>query len=497
MHYIPKTIFIILLLINVKQNFAQQKIINTLIRTTVKTYDQPYPELRQLKIPTNYSEFVFEEIFKGINFFDIDILAWDLVFTRHPIGVNHSQLNENRLQWFSKRLPIAFKIPNKYIRIVEQTAAKTKPEAAKLFHGFAIYYRKKLKPGIADEEIKYMDSIIEGKPIKISIETPTNNATLKLPTLNTTGKLTPKEASFFNKDEVNFTYICNTKTWYAAFKKYYDSVEVVSLNQLMNRSMLYNRNSYQHCDSILIGYKYATKSKVIKFEDDGLVDDTLTKIKLLNKINTPLIDSTVLKALNRNNWNASVICTDVTGSMSPFSTQLLLWIKNKIKEDTASVFYFFNDGNMKRDAEKIIGSTGGIYKIKSANYNQIVKTLKTAMRNGFGGDYPENNIECLLLAQNENPNAKEIIMLADNWVQVRDIELLPQIKVPIRIVLCGNRRFLNEDYLTIAYKTKGSVHTATKDFVDLYKLKENDTIEYNNTTFKLLKGSFVFVPRKD
>jgi hypothetical protein len=477
-------------------SFAQQNLINNFNRVLVKEYEHQYPELKLIKIPTNYSEAAFEEALKGINFFDIDILAWDLVYTRHPIGVNHNQLNNNRLLWFNKRLPIAYKIPNKNSRIVEQTGALTKPAAAKLFHGFAIYYRTKAKTAIIEEEIKVVDSIVFNKtstPTTI-IALPTKSPSL--PKLNTSGRLPQKKASEFKVDEVDFTYVCNSVVLFKEFKNYYDSVEVVSLYELMNRSMLFNRNSYSNCDSILIGYKFSKAGKTITFKDTSTIEDPLTKEKVTNLYKPPLPDSTVLKSLARNNWNASIICTDVTQSMSPFTSQLLLWIKNKIKIDTSSVFYFFNDGNTKRDSEKVIGSTGGIYKIKSTNFNQIVKTLKTAMTNGYGGDAPENNIECILLAQREQLNAKEIIMLADNWVPVRDMELLPDVKVPVRIIVCGNKKYISEDYLTIAYKTKGSIHTANTDIAGFDQLKENDTIVYEKTTYKLVKGVFKEMPRK-
>jgi hypothetical protein len=474
-------------------NFGQSNLLNTFVKVAIPVYEPPFPELVKIELPTIYSEAAFDEALKGIDFSKIDILAWDLVFTRHPIGVNHNQLNENRLQWFYKRLPNAFVVPKHQTRIVEQTKAKTKEAAAKLFHGFAIYYRYKAKPEDVRDELKIIESVVTGIPIVPSEKVITKKPP-KLTSPFNTGKLNKRQKAPFNVDEVEYTYTCNTAPVRKEMAAYYDSIEVVSLNELMNRSLLFSRNTYAHCDSVVIGYKYITAGKTVKITDLSIFDDTTTKTTT-TKVNFQYIpDSTVLKVLNRNTWSSSVICADVTQSMTPYNTQLLLWIKNQTKVDSQSVFYFFNDGDSKKESQKVIGSIGGIYKIESNNFKQIAKTMHTAMRNGYGGDAPENNIECILQAQNDQPSAKEIIMLADNWASVKDMELLPQVKKPIRIILCGNRRLIQEDYLTIAYHTKGSVHTESKEINQLHLMKEGEIFEYNKTKYKLSKRTFVVMP---
>ncbi len=496
-YIIKKNLFFLLSFLIVSTTFGQLKLIKNYARVSMPVYEHQFSELLQLKLPTAYSEASFEQALKTVNIFDIEILAWDLVFTRNPIGVNHDQLNENRLKWFYNRLPVAFKIPKHQIRIVEQTNGNTRALAVELFHGFAIYYRLKHKPELLDAELKLVESIMATKPVKETKSGGGDKVPLKITKPSTTGKLTKRQSTMFKVDEVEFTYTCNSDDMRRMFKENFDSIEVVSLNQLMDRSMLYNRNAYEHCDSVVIGYKFYKKNKILNLDSiSSILDDTTFTRTLKKPMKFPLADSTVLNVMNRNNWTKYVVCIDVTGSMSPFTAQLIYWLKTQPTISDQNLYYFFNDGNSKRDSEKVIGKTGGIFKIKTGNIKDIVKTLQLAMRSGYGGDAPENNIECVIQAQRENPEANEILMLADNWVPVKDMELLPEVKVPVRVILCGNRRSLHPDYLTVAFKTKGSVHWGDKDLNELYKMKDGETLDYNNTIYKLTNGVFVVMPRK-
>ncbi len=114
------------------------------------------------------------------------------------------------------------------------------------------------------------------------------------------------------------------------------------------------------------------------------------------------------------------------------------------------------------------------------------------MANGFGGDCPENNIEALIALQKDSPKAKELIMVADNWARIKDKTLIGKIKKPVRIILCGvNKNAINVDYLNLAYKTNGSVHTIERDIKDLNELKVGSTFKFNSTKYILTKTGFV------
>lgn len=204
-----------------------------------------------------------------------------------------------------------------------------------------------------------------------------------------------------------------------------------------------------------------------------------------------LRDTAVLSVLNRKtDWKNFAIVCDVTGSMTPYMAQTLIWLKLNAKATKVSSYTFFNDGDGKMDAEKKVGETGGVYAQKTMVYDTIENFLFATMRKGSGGDAPENNLEAVIKTLEKFPDTKEIVMIADNPANVKDIELLYKIRKPIRIVLCGTGYGINADYLNIARMTGGSVHTIEKDIEDLVKINEGEYFEFKGQKFKLQYGKF-------
>ncbi len=205
-------------------------------------------------------------------------------------------------------------------------------------------------------------------------------------------------------------------------------------------------------------------------------------------------DTTVLTVLDRQkNWKNSVVVCDVTGSMHPYLVQTLIWLKLNSRSTKTGGYTFFNDGDNKPDIEKKIGRTGGIYSSNSNVFDSLENVMFKAMSNGSGGDAPENNIEAILQAINENPHTKEIVMIADNYANVKDIALLDRVKVPVRVVVCGVDRGINTDYLNIACATGGSIHTIESDLTDLVRYNEGETFTFRSQKYKVDKGRFRLV----
>lgn len=172
----------------------------------------------------------------------------------------------------------------------------------------------------------------------------------------------------------------------------------------------------------------------------------------------PHRDSTVLTALNKIPVRGrTLIVADVTGSMSTFNTQLLVWLRRQLTTGTIGKVVFFNDGDKKPDFQKIPGSTGGIYIADPATFDDITSLLQKAMKNGNGGDIPENNVEAILEGLKHCPDCSSVIMIADNLAPVRDLELAKNITVPVHVILCGKGVVALQDYQTLAATTNGSV----------------------------------------
>ena len=102
-------------------------------------------------------------------------------------------------------------------------------------------------------------------------------------------------------------------------------------------------------------------------------------------------------------------------------------------------------------------------------------------------------MEALIEAQNKYPKAKSLVMVADNWANMRDVSLIGQVKLPVKVVLCGANSIINTEYINLAYRTKGSIHTIEDDINDLNKITEGKEIIINKKKYRLLNGSFISV----
>lgn len=187
-------------------------------------------------------------------------------------------------------------------------------------------------------------------------------------------------------------------------------------------------------------------------------------------------------------WKNALVVVDATGSMSPYIQQMLLWLRLNEAQHNIKYITFFNDGDYTADHLKQAGHTGGIYHTKVNSFVSIKDKLSECMQNGFGGDAPENDLEAVLESMKTFTDYDEVVLIADNWANMRDYMFTKKIKKPVRVVLCGvqneDTRF-NLQYLNLAYQTKGSIHTISEDIEQLYKMQQGDTIVLNKETFYL------------
>ncbi len=228
-----------------------------------------------------------------------------------------------------------------------------------------------------------------------------------------------------------------------------------------------------------------------------LLSDTLPdfskeeKLKELTKN-----DSTIFKALERHrDWKNMLVVTDLTGSMSPYTAQLLLWFKLNEVDNRIGHLVFFNDGDSTPDEDKEIGETGGLYDGKAATFEEIARLANRAVEGGNGGDNEENNIEALLFGLDACPDCEEIVMIADNYASPRDLSLLSRVDRPVRIVLCGTEYGINIDYLNLALTTGGSLHTIEADIEDLKRLNDGEELRIGKEVFIIRDGKFELLKR--
>lgn len=206
-------------------------------------------------------------------------------------------------------------------------------------------------------------------------------------------------------------------------------------------------------------------------------------------------DSTAMLIMDRHpEWNNLLVVMDWTGSMYEYGASVLLWTRLNLERTPIRRFVFFNDGNEMPNDEKVIGETGGIYRLDDNNIDSLLVTMNQVRQAGNGGDGPENDVEALLEAVQAFDDFEELVLIADNRSNVRDISLASELDLPVRVVLCGvdARHPIHEDYLNLAYQTNGSVHTIQADLTQLGKMKEGAPVLIGNAYYILREGKIYF-----
>lgn len=179
----------------------------------------------------------------------------------------------------------------------------------------------------------------------------------------------------------------------------------------------------------------------------------------------------ILEAFNPS-WNNILLVTDYTGSMYDFAPVVLrLHLMN---QDTQIVKHLvlFNDGDGKSSSSKKIGQTGGIYFVDNpSDTDQLLEGVADVINNGAGGDVEENDLEAVIAgitryekAAGGKADFEKVVLIADGDAPVRDMDLLPNLKYSLEIVLCRGKRSI-DDYLEIAYQTKGTLFSEGQEVV--------------------------------
>lgn len=202
-------------------------------------------------------------------------------------------------------------------------------------------------------------------------------------------------------------------------------------------------------------------------------------------------DPVVIRAFARNQWKNPTIVADVTCSMYPYMEQTAFWFLLKMNKTEQANIVLFNDGNGRPNSSKRIGHTGGIHSVTSKDYAEFRKLLLKGVSYGCSGDSEENDVEAILEAQKKYPHAKEIILIADNLSRMRDYSLIKDIKVPVRVILCGTKFKINNQYLNLARKTGGSVHTINEDLTNLIDKAEGETFKFMNKSYIIQNGRII------
>ncbi|MDZ4757411.1 MAG: hypothetical protein SGJ10_04615 [Bacteroidota bacterium] len=391
----------------------------------------------------------------------------DLVYTKYKLNDSFDQkkLNTQRLKKLYSIMPEIFDNSTVEWNIIEQTDCPDEGTSKLLYHGFIFYITA---PSAIVSKYYITDSIksILGATSEMDfIEKSISRGTEKVD-----AKYIPFHKKVVKRKINDTTYS----------GKFYPNSHI-----LYKAGVMFKKTGNTEREA-----EYDIKTRYVK---DTIIERNSYHIGKFNYALAGLRDSSLALILDRNkNWSNAVVVEDVTGSMYTFTTQMFVWRRMQVDRGKINKFVFFNDGDDHPDGPA--GKTGGIYWIESDSISKVEKMAFLAMQKGSGGQVPEGDIEAILKAQELYKTVTDIILIADNFARVRDLQLLPLVKKPVHVIVCGviNRKVLF-DYIVIAHATNGSIHTAENDYNKLGDALSKGVVEIGKLNYMTVKGKIILV----
>jgi TonB family protein len=460
----------------------------------------------------------------------------DLVYTTYKLSplFNQQELNKERLIALQKIAPQLFKNHLITWGQIAITGAQNVDQGQQMFHGFIFTYRVNDTKTSRNDELLYLKQIMgdtilpttkalgkSSKKIPVYKKRKYDNVSVPqfidgVDALNDylKNKLKYPAESYRNKKEgsVVLTVTVNTRGELSNTKVIsgidaacndaaFDAIEKMppwipaKRNGRPTQFQMTLTLHFNLDTKVALVDKYKADSTFFDYNPRGKFDETyIDSIEATDAYFKLLAeqDSSVLKVLARNKWQSLIFVCDVTGSMSAYTSQMLIWFKQPSMKKRVKYFYFFNDGNNIADSKKRLGLTGGVYPVSNVDFNEVTKTVYQAMMNGDGGDVPENNVEAVLAACQKFDDG-EIAMIADNFATPRDLELAEKICRPIHVLLCGTFGGINTNYMDLVRLNKGTLHTITSDIINLNHYTNGQELVIDEHIYKLINDKFEMI----
>ena len=502
---------------------------------------QPLPDLEALLLPSSFSG----ADLRALHLQSRHIVRVDLVYTafRFNPAFNQQQLNLNRIRNLAAGVPGLLQDESVTWTLVEQTGCTSATECQPFFHGFVVYVARHATAASNRADLdsltrklrlleKKLSKKKKSQGKKVACNLPTTRFTNRqmarqLRRRYTCTERTPQVVRFeLTLDEHGApqrvqvqptgTPLC-TEQLEAAIRQ---SVVFASGFRINHRQFGFtvkgavrmplrrwrlfappdlSITSIALPDSAARLYRVFLKKRDRAHKND-YCEARITKAgELLAAADTtgvpdvPYDAGVVSRVMKRHpEWPKEVVVTDATGSMFPYTYDLLAWFQLSVL-DAGKTFVFFNDGNDAPDKAKRVGRTGGLYHVKTDSYGLIKNKLIETMKAGGGGDAPENDAEALLYARRLTSDSTDVILIADNYTFPRDAKLLQHTTGHVRIILCGVRDYINPRYLTLARQHGFTLHTLEGDIENLSKLLEGQVITIQGQQYEVTRNGFKLV----
>ncbi|MBG8554592.1 hypothetical protein [Hymenobacter guriensis] len=501
---------------------------------------QPLPDLEAIRLPSTFSGADLQ----ALHLRERHIVRVDLVYTAFRLNptFDQRQLNLSRIRNLAAGLPGLLQDESITWTLVEQTGCNSPAECQPFFHGFVVYVARHAtaatsradldsltrKLRLLDKKLAKKKAARKKQGKKVACNLPfTQASTRQMARHLRRAYRCPQRIGQIIRFEMSVDE--HGKTRQVRVQPNSKLTCPAELEEAIRQSVLFASGFYIHRRQFPFEVKGAVRLPLGPFQLLGRPDLAITDFSLSDSVArlyrvflkkkgkrdyceariTPagelLADTTspelvlppdanvVARVMQRHpEWSKEVVVTDVTGSMFPYTYDLLAWLQLSALEDKKT-FVFFNDGDDQPDKTKHIGKTGGFYSVKTDSYEAIKNKLVEAMKAGGGGDAPENDAEALLHAQQLTSDSTDLILIADNHTFPRDTRLLKNTTAHVRIILCGVHDYINPRYLALARKHGFSLHTIESDLLDLSKLLEGETITIQGQLYQITRDGFKLV----
>lgn len=196
-------------------------------------------------------------------------------------------------------------------------------------------------------------------------------------------------------------------------------------------------------------------------------------------------DKVLEVVMDRNEWNNKLLISDVSSEMLGYAMKLADWYNVNRKGGQTTQFVLYYNGQMKSGSK-----SGAAFHLASPEYDTLIGLINYVHGNSALSN-AKYSLEDLIVGNGLEKTYDDVILFVDKDAHLADFETFKQIKVPMHVVLCVDPRRPNPQHLTLAWKTKGSIHTLSGDYPNIGKLVEGDTFQLEGYKYKIMGGEFV------
>ncbi len=196
---------------------------------------------------------------------------------------------------------------------------------------------------------------------------------------------------------------------------------------------------------------------------------------------------------NKDQWKQKRIVANIDCSMYQYIDELMVWNFTDEAEQENNTYWLFNGFQNNSKPSDSGNDRRGIFYVPNNDIEGFCNTVDKIVNFSCGGNRLENVVEALILGAKDKSPDEELLFIADNYSDVSDLYKLKELEVPVRVLLTASEYGVNEQYLEIAYRTGGSVHTTNEDIPSekLRSLEDGQQLHIGKYSYQFFKGKFL------